>query len=187
MATFGDEYQTPGSGRGELLDTPPPSPPARIKPISPSMSLPGDDTMSLLGAPNANGEGVGVSMSTPTGRALAGIMKMMEGVNDIQSVIPGVIPPPIIMMIQALMTEIPEIVRSMQQMTGPGGMLSTMGANDLGGGSGMGGGMGGGGGMSGMGGMGAAGAPTSPLGPMGPMDDSMGEGPRRRPPMLPPM
>lgn len=130
-------------GNNAMLEELPPSPAPRFKPqasspsslssppVPSSLSAPGDDTMSILGAPSANGEGLGVSADSPTGRALQGVMFMMQGVNLIQSVIPGVIPPPIIMMIQALTTQIPEIVRNMSQMTGPGGMLSTMGANDL--------------------------------------------------------
>lgn len=102
------------------LDTPPPSPIDLVKP--------GDSTMSLLGAENVNGPGAGASINTPTGRALSGVMKMMQGANDVESVIPGAIPPPLMQLIQTLMTMVPEIVRNMQQMTGPGGMLSSMGA-----------------------------------------------------------
>lgn len=125
-------YDSQSSSRVNL-DEPPLSPPARLKPLP---TQPGDDTLSLLGAPNVNGEGVGVSASSPTGRALGGVMKMMEGANDIQSVVPGAVPPPVLMMIQELSVILPEIVRNMQQMTGPGGMLSTMGMNDLGAGAG---------------------------------------------------
>lgn len=156
-----------GTGGRSMLDTPPPSPPPLIKP---SQSLPGDDTMSLLGAPNVNGEGVGMSANTPTGRALGGVMKMMDGVNDIESVVPGAIPPPIIMVIQTLMTQIPEIVRNMQQMTGPGGMLSSMGANDLGMGA-----MGGGAPMNPMAGP-MAGAPMGGGGMPMPMGEGRGSG-----------
>lgn len=135
------------------LDAVPSAPTDRIKPPAP-----GDETMSILGAPNVNGEDVGISASTPTGIALGGIMKMMQGANDIQTVVPGAIPPPILQLIQQLSLTLPEIVRNMQQMTGPGGMLSTMGA----------GGMGGMGGMNGMNPMsgGGAGAPIAGEGAM---------------------
>jgi hypothetical protein len=110
--------------------------------------------MSLLGAPNANGEGMGASASTPTGRALGGVMMMMNGANMIESVVPGAIPPPLVQLIQQLSITLPEIVRNMQQMTGPGGLLTSMGMpNGPNGPGGMGGPMGGG--MSPMG----AGAP----------------------------
>ncbi len=100
--------------------------------------------MSLLGAPNVNGDGVGTSANSPTGRALVGVMKMMQGANDIESVVPGAIPSPLMQLIQQLSVTLPEIVRNMQQMTGPGGMLSTMGQPPMGPGM-AGGGMGGGG------------------------------------------
>lgn len=100
--------------------------------------------MSILGAPNVNGEGIGMSASTPTGRALVGVMKMMQGANDIESVVPGAIPPPLMQLIQQLSITLPEIVRNMQQMTGPGGMLTSMGQPPMG-------------------------APQSPMGSMGPM------------------
>lgn len=124
---------------GTDLDAPPPTPADRIKPPT---TLPGDETSSILGAPNVNGEGgFGTAANSPTGRALSGVMKIMQGINEVQSVIPGAVPPPFIMMAEKLSQIIPEIVRSMQQqMTGPGGMLSTMGM-DPGMGSGMGGGM----------------------------------------------
>lgn len=148
----------PTAGRAPL-DAPPLPPPDRLKPLPPA---PGDDTIALLGAPNVNGEGAGISAETPMGIALGGVMKMMMGANEIVSVVPGAIPPPLMMLIQELMTSIPDIVRNMQQMTGPGGMLSTMGmsANPMNP-------------MMGAGGMGA-GAPMSTP----PMGGGMGEGPR---------
>lgn len=132
----------PTAGRS-ALDAPPAFPPDRTKP--------GDDTQSLLGASSVNGDGLGVSADTPTGRALGGVMLMMEGANLVQSVIPGAIPPPILQLIQQLSVTLPEIVRSMQQsqMTGPGGVLTALGQPPAPGagtpmtGEGMGGGMGG--------------------------------------------
>ncbi len=117
---------TSNSTPGRLdLDSPPSAPADRVKPKS--APTPGDDTMSLLGANNVNGPGAGVSANTPTGRALVGVMKMMQGANEVESVVPGAIPPPLMQLIQQLSVTLPEIVRNMQQMTGPGGMLSSMG------------------------------------------------------------
>lgn len=142
-----------GSPDRRPLDTAPYPPPDQIKP---SMTLPGDSTMSILGAPNVNGEGgIGVAADSPTGRAYTGVMMMMQGANIVQSVIPGAIPPPLFMMIEKLSQIVPEIVRGMQQqMTGPGGMLSTMGMGAMGGDA-----MGGAPSMNPMAGGGPAGAP----------------------------
>lgn len=95
------------------LDRTPPPPPLRKKP--------GDDTQSLLGGANVNPPGVGASMATPMGRALAGVQRLMEGANLVESVVPGSIPPPVIMIITSLMEQIPEAVRQMQMMQGMGG------------------------------------------------------------------
>jgi hypothetical protein len=143
---------------GPSLDRPPAPPTDLLKP--------GDQTQSILGAPNVNGDGIGVSANTPTGIVLRGVMKMMDGANDVTSVAPGLIPPPIMILIQELMTTAPEVVRTMQQMTGPGGMLSTMGMS-MGAGMAPGGMAGGGGGMG-------AGAP-------------FGEGAGSPQPQMPPM
>lgn len=122
-----DASRTPMSPTS--LDRLPLAPPDRIKPYP---TAPGDDTMSILGAPNVNGEGAGVSASSPTGRALGGVMMMMQGANEVTNVIPGAIPPPLMQLIQQLMVTVPEIVRNMQQMTGAGGMLTTMGMEAMG-------------------------------------------------------
>ena len=122
-----DRRSTPGSPLD--LDRAPLAPPDRIKPYP---TMPGDDTESILGGPNVNEDGAGLSASSPTGIALAGVMQMMQGANAISSVIPGAIPPPLMQLIQQLMVTIPEIVRNMQQMTGAGGMLTNMGQQAMG-------------------------------------------------------
>lgn len=127
MQPMFDRRPTPASPTD--LDRLPLSPPDRIKSYP---TMPGDDTMSILDAPNVNGEGVGMSASSPTGRALAGVMMMMQGANEITNVIPGAVPPPLMQLIQQLMVTVPEIVRNMQQMTGAGGMLTAMGMQSMG-------------------------------------------------------
>lgn len=108
-----------------MLDRTPPSPPDRM---ARTRSRPGDDTMAMQGGMSPDDLGDGSPLSTPGARAIAAVGAMMQAANTLQGVFgPGVIPEPVLMGIQQLMTVVPQLV---QQMTQGGGMglLNSLGS-----------------------------------------------------------
>lgn len=108
-------YSPPSRLPSIALDSPPPSPKPRTKP--------GDDTDALYGE-SFMGDGNGIGADTPMGKALGGLSMLMGGVNLVESVLPGSIPPPVIQLIQQLIQTIPEQVRSMSVATGPTALMA---------------------------------------------------------------
>ena len=100
------------------LSSPPPPPPDRVKP--------GDDTRALLGDDMSASGGVGAS--TPGGRANAGVMMLMQGANEIQSIFPGhPLLPQLIQIVTQLSNDIPQAVSAMQQSVAPNQLLASIG------------------------------------------------------------
>lgn len=108
---YGDPFR---SSSGSMLDAPPPAPPP--------MTKPGDDTTSLLGGLNTNPAG-GASVNTPMGRVLRGLSSLMMGINDIEGVVPGSIPPPMLQIVTQLTQTLPEVVRQMTTTPGPQSLM----------------------------------------------------------------
>lgn len=117
-----DQASIPPRRQQVSLDSPPPAPVPRKRP--------GDDTSSLLGGPNVNVAG-GASMGSPTGKILSAIAAMMEAVNLIDSVSPGLLdtlpPAPFKQQVALLMDKGPEVAQMLSQSQGFGGLTATIG------------------------------------------------------------
>lgn len=105
---------------GPTLDSAPPTPP--------DVTKPGDSTRSLLGDDMSANPGGGIGASTPGGRANSGVMMLMQGVNEIQSVFPGhPLLPQLIQIVSQLSSDIPQAIAAMRTTVAPNQLLAAIG------------------------------------------------------------
>lgn len=88
----------------------------------------GDDTRSLLGDRPDSDLSSGEFEMSPMGNIIAGIASLLDGVNRIQSVMPGALSPQFLMEVEQLTTTLPEAAQQLTQMSSPMSMLSSASA-----------------------------------------------------------
>lgn len=124
---------TASSGR-PAQDQFPPSrlaagPPQRpLRPVPPKMDPADASTLDMLGESpldQVNGGGVSMAESGGPGMALGAVAMILQGSQLLSTVLPGTVPPEVLLWIDNLMTTVPQIIQ--QQSSGMGMMAAAAG------------------------------------------------------------